>query len=230
MIKLIIFDMDGTLYDLKDVIQMSYNMQVSYFAEKTGQSHEATKTFFAENGLFPDIRKESKSATEMFVRQGLKMEDWSKYRDNNFDVNAIDISKAVKDNLLQKFSEQFVLVLLSSNSYRCIQKVFSHINCSLSHFDEIICSDRYEGHGSFNKKEAMKLICEKYDIDISNMLSIGDRYKTDIEPFLELGGSGLLIKKNDSLKKILDDLFSCNLHSCPEYNYYRKIENDKNDN
>lgn len=219
--SLIIFDMDGTLYDLNDVLQMCYNMQVTFFSEKTGRSHTEVKLFFAENGIFPKIRKESKSATELFIRLGLSIDEWSKYRDEHFNVDAINIDKAVKDELLSKFAKESTLILLSSNSFSCISKVFSHIHCSLSHFSEIVCSDRYLGEGRFNKKNAMKLLTNQYSISYSNIVSIGDRFKTDIEPILELGGEGVLLKNNSALEKVFDDLMKDNLSSCDVYEYYK---------
>ena len=48
------------------------------------------------------------------------------------------------------------------------------------------------------------------------MLSIGDRYHTDIEPMLNLGGAGIVVKIPTILDKIYYDLKQGNLE---ETNY-----------
>ena len=42
--------------------------------------------------------------------------------------------------------------------------------------------------------------------DGSKVLSIGDRYCTDIEPMLSIGGDGILVKKPGAVEKLLEDL------------------------
>lgn len=69
--RIIIFDMDGTLYDLDDVVSMNYDMQVKFLSMKRNMSREETVSYLAENRIFPTITKESKSATELFLQIGL---------------------------------------------------------------------------------------------------------------------------------------------------------------
>ena len=220
MRKIIIFDMDGTLYDLNDVVQMSYDMQVEYLAFKKGLSRDEAISFLAENHVYPVMKKDSKSATELFLQLGFDKKEWSYYRDKGFNVDRIDKSKAVDEDTIAEFSKLATVVLLSSNAYPVIKKVMNHINISTSIFDDIICSDRFPFNMPFKKKLAMESWASKYNVGYEGIFSIGDRFETDIKPVLELGGCGVLVRKPASLKKVLSDMKNNALQSCYDYEFY----------
>lgn len=222
--EVIIFDMDGTLYDLNDVVQSNYDMQVDFLSSKLNMDKKAAICFLEDHHVYPVIKKDSMSATELFLQIGLNKKEWSEYRDKRFDVNKIDISKSVDANTLIKFSEFGVVVLLSSNAYIVLEKVLNHLNISPLIFNEIICSDRFPYNVPFKKKKAMEYLSEKYDVDYSHMYSIGDRYSTDILPLLELGGKGILIKKTSSIIHVLSDMEKGLLESSCEYVFYNRID------
>jgi FMN phosphatase YigB (HAD superfamily) len=219
-IKLIIFDLDGTLYDLNDVIQMNYQMQVSFFSEITNISIEDSQKILKDNDIFPTISKLSKSATEFFFRYGISKEVWTRFREEHFDVTKINKTKAVKQEWLKEFSFLYPCVLLSSNSIKNIHQILLHIGISEDIFSTIICSDNFCDINFFNKKTAINHISELFCVESSNILSIGDRYKTDIQPIIELGGYGVQVSAPDSLQFLLADLKEDNLHSCPYYVLY----------
>lgn len=201
-IKVIIFDLDGTLYNLNNVVSMNYRMQVDFYSAYTGSTNEETVSVFEKNNIYPVMNGESKSATEFFLRTGISSEEWNTYRDKHFRVNAINKDTAVDSKLMEQFYELGKLVLLSSNSLNNIYKILNHISISKRFFSEIVCSDNKQGEGSFNKKEEMKLIAKSFHVSPKEMISIGDRYKTDIEPMLELGGKGVLIDNPSDLIKV----------------------------
>lgn len=220
MKKIIIFDMDGTLYDLNDVVQMSYDMQVEYLSLKKGISREEAISFLAENHVYPVMKKDSKSATELFLQLGFDKKEWSDYRDKGFKVDRIDKSKAVDENTIAGFSQLATIALLSSNAYPVIEKVLNHINISISIFDDIICSDRFPYNMPFKKKLAMESWGTKYNLRYEDIISIGDRFETDIKPVLDLGGCGILVRKPASLIKVLSDMKNNVLQTCNDYEFY----------
>ncbi|MBO5553207.1 MAG: hypothetical protein J5937_03280, partial [Paludibacteraceae bacterium] len=125
--KLIIFDLDGTLYDLKDVHEANYVLQVQFLQHQLGMSDSEAVSMLEKNGVYPVISDHSKSATELFARLGLDMNEWIHYREANFDVTKIDKSKAVSNSAIEKFAELCPLVLLSSNTYENILKVLDYV-------------------------------------------------------------------------------------------------------
>lgn len=63
-------------------------------------------------------------------------------------------------------------------------------------------------------------------------LSIGDRFSTDIEPILRLGGDGVLISVPKALSLVLEDLRNKKLKTqSGTYTFFRKYsDNDDEDN
>lgn len=222
-IKLIILDFDGTLYDINDVIKTVYQQQVSFLSFKLNKSCPDIESFFSQNDVFPYITKESKSATELFARLGISIEEWKEYRNKYFDVNAIQKDKAVKESVICSLALNSKVILLSSNTMSTIKKVLSHLYISPKHFSEIICSDYFPSELSFNKKNIMEYLSTKYTVPFESMISIGDRYQTDIRPMLELGGKGILLISPKSLGKVAKDLLDNKLCSCEEYELMNNI-------
>ena len=67
VIKLIIFDLDGTLYNLEDVALSNYKMQLNFYSFCTGKTNEEVVKVFEANDIYPIISRKSKSATDFFV-------------------------------------------------------------------------------------------------------------------------------------------------------------------
>ena len=204
--KLIIFDLDGTLYDLKDVHEANYVLQVQFLQHQLGMSDSEAVSMLEKNGVYPVISDHSKSATELFARLGLDMNEWIHYREANFDVTKIDKSKAVSNSAIEKFAELCPLVLLSSNTYENILKVLDYVEIDSKLFKAIYSSDNTFLNEPFNKKRAMQIISHDFKIDYCNILSIGDRYQTDVAPIEELGGNGIVINHPTQLPLVLDEL------------------------
>lgn len=220
-IKLIILDLDGTLYDINDVVKTVYQNQVSFLSSKLNKTRQEVETFFAQNDVFPYVTRESKSATELFARIGINIEEWKAYRNTHFDVSAIIKSRAVNENVIRSLATNTKMILLSSNTSFTIEKILTHLCISKVIFCEIICSDLYPSEQCFNKKTAMKYLSSKFNVPFDSMLSIGDRFQTDIRPLLELGGNGILIMSPKSLEKISIDMIGIGLKSCNEYEFFQ---------
>lgn len=204
--KLIIFDLDGTLYDLKDVHSSNYVLQVEFLQRNMGITYAEAVHRLEQNGVYPVITNQSKSATEYFARLGLDMEQWKQYRESHYDASKIDKSKAVPNSTIKEFAEICPLVLLSSNSYENILKILDYIEIDSKLFKAIYCSDNTLLNEPFNKKRAIQIISHDFKVDYCNMLSIGDRYQTDVAPIEELGGNGIVINHPTQLPLVLDEL------------------------
>lgn len=218
--KLIIFDLDGTLYDLKDVHSANYVLQVEFLQRNLGITYDEAVHQLEQNGVYPIITNKSKSATEYFARLGLDMEQWKQYRESQYDALKIDKSKAVFGGVIGRFAEICPLALLSSNALQNIVKTLDYLGISSKLFDTIYCSDNTPTNAPFNKKQAMQIIAERYHVDFRNILSIGDRYQTDVVPMLELGGHGIVITKPSALQRLLLDMENDMISSNEEYTNY----------
>lgn len=214
MYDIIIFDMDGTLYDINDVMKSVYSLQVKFLCDKLHQTEREVENLLSYNNIYPEMKSKSRSATEFFSQIGIDRDEWSEYREKNYNVKQIDISKAVSNSTIALFSTIAPLVLVSSNTDRIIRQTLNHIHIDSNLFSNIISSDTDLISGSFSKEKVFeKLIKGKHPI------SIGDRYQTDILPMLKLGGDGILVAGPHELGKVYHALKSNNLEQIE--NYYK---------
>ncbi len=218
MKRLIIFDMDGTLYDLGDVMDAVYETQVSFLQERMGWGRPKAIQFLKDHDVEPQVTRESKSATELFLKLGFGRKEWTQYRQERFPIGKIDPSKAVKASLLDRFERLGDTVLLTSNTYLVCGRILARIGLTNIAFRKIVCSDTIDVAMPFNKFHEMGRLIEDGMYD--SVISIGDRYQTDIIPALKLGGCGCLVSCCASVEKICEDLESGHLRSCLEYEYF----------
>lgn len=218
--KLIIFDLDGTLYDLMDVHGANYLLQVRFVQQHMDLPEADAKQLLSDNGIYPIITNESKSATELFARLGLNMGDWKLYRESYFDASDIDKSKAISEETIKGFAQICPLVLLSSNSLQNILKTLNYLGINNKLFNTIFCSDNTPTDAPFNKKQAMQIIAKKYKVEYNDIVSIGDRYQTDVIPILELGGHGIVVDMPIALRTVLADFMKGEVSSNGEYSVF----------
>lgn len=217
--SLIILDLDGTLYDLHDVEEMSFEIQTFFLAQKKYLSHQEAKELLNKNHIYVERKPDSKSATELFSVLGISMEEWSDFRNQRFEISAIDKTKSIKEADILQLKRNNTVVLLSSNSTNLIERELLLLGFDNEDFSEIICSDSGHILSPFCKKEAMKYISSKYDIHFGEIISIGDRYQTDIVPILELGGKGVLVDGPQGLRNYIFD-YSRNVFKYDSYTLY----------
>ena len=200
---MIIFDVDGTFYDLEDVVQDNYDMRADFFAAEKGITREEAEGIFAEQGILPYKSERARSATEFFLNSGIDQEAWTAYCDAHTAPVHIDREKAVSDELLKDFAKLAPLVLLSSSTLKSIKDTLGWLGIESSLFSDIICPTTYAGEGRFSKRNSIRIVLERYDIPAGAALSVGDRYESDIRPLLELGGDGILLEQPSCLQNVL---------------------------
>jgi len=206
-IKIIVFDLDGTLYDLRDVYPMQYAMQIEYLCTFLGIEEDEAIEMLNQQGISDEPSPDSASATALFYAIGIDNSDWNRYREKNFDINEILRTRAADPAILEEFATIAKLVLLTRTGYKIIYEILEHLNIRRNLFDLIICPET-EGFAQdvFSKTEAFRHIAKHYGVGYDGILSIGDRYHVDIEPLERLGGQGFVSTKPKHLKNILAEL------------------------
>ena len=222
MTRLIILDMDGTLYDINDVMDAVYATQVAFLRDRMGWTDTKAIQFLSDNEIEPHVTKKSKSATSLFVQMGFGRKEWTEYRQQRFPIDRINPSRAASAAQVERFSRLGDVALLTSNTSQVCGKILTKIGIAQGLFQTIVCSDTTGENTSFDKyREMEKLMGAK---TYGSVISIGDRYQTDIVPALRLGGSGCLVKSYCSVEKVCVDLESGRLGSCPDYEYFQEKE------
>lgn len=209
MVKLIILDVDGTFYPLGDITKRNFENGAKFLAKKLSISVNEVKQRMQNYGIQPYTCEDNKSITSYVLAQGVNVEEWNIYRNKNFDISKIDPDTCVSPEIILKLCERFILVALSSNSLINVEKVMKFIKVDCKLFKEIICVDTNTGeHQQFSKENEIIKLSNKYKINFSEMISIGDRFATDIQPMVNLGGRGVLIHEPRALDKVCYDLLN----------------------
>lgn len=223
MYRLIVFDVDGTFYDLDDVVRDNYDMQVDFYAAEKKLSKEMVKHIFEKNSILPYKSEKARSATEFFLKNGISSDCWQTYRDAYTTPSNIRRETAVSKDLLKQYAELSKLVLLSSNTEENIYGTLNWLGIDRGFFDNIFCSTTKSDNQPFSKIMMIEKILERYSVEPGAVLSIGDRYATDIKPLVDLGGDGVLIRTPEELKEIYYDLSNGELgkNKDARYKFYK---------
>ncbi|MBQ1787312.1 MAG: HAD family hydrolase [Erysipelotrichaceae bacterium] len=214
--KLIIFDMDGTVYDMGDMAENLYDISVAYLMDRFHYSFEDAIIFLKENQIFPYPLSGSNSSTQLFVQMGADLHHWNEYRSARYDFDRIRKENAIREEDLLFFKEIAPIVLLTNNTTRNTERVLDHIGIDLTLFDKVQCND--DPRATVSKASAMKRLIEEYHIQPEEALSIGDRYQIDARPMLELGGKAIIVKNPSAFRKIISDYPE--LKNCEDYTCY----------
>ncbi len=209
--KLVVIDLDGTLYDLSNIIKGIYDLEVEFFSTKMMITKQETLSVFEKNQIYPYVDENAKSATEFFARSGIDINEWTKVR-NAFDyIHLINTKDCVKGEEIALIKNRYRTLLLSSNTYSNISKILRKVNIESGLFDAIICSSNFEGE--FSKKTCIEMFCRRVGISPNEVISIGDRLQTDIVPVAELGGAGILLYKPMYFKQVSNELIGNNIRT-----------------
>lgn len=200
--KLIFIDMDGTLYDMEDMVIDGYNSALDYLVNYQGFSSEKAGLLLKENHIYPYVSEDACSATAFFMSRGYDVKEWDQKRSENFSCQPIDINKAMKLQSLKKLSAGAPLVLLTNNTLKNVRRVLKHLGIPEDVFTEIFCNEK--DNKTPSKKPLMEQLMTKYKAKPEETLSIGDRYNVDGRPLVELGGDALIIRKPHYIEEFLN--------------------------
>ena len=218
-IDLIIFDMDGTIYDMTDLVETGFYLGVDYLVEYQKYKKEDAIKLLNDNHIFPYISKNAKSTTQLFCSLGFDILEWNDYRSKRFPYTLINKDNATNNEVLSSFKKICKIVLLTNNTKENIDNVLNHININHNTFDKIYINSNEKK--DLNKKSLMLNIIKENNVETSRVLSIGDRYNVDGLPMLELGGKAIIVKNPKGLEKALKDY--PNFMNNEEYKYYENI-------
>ena len=201
--KLIFVDMDGTLYDMEDMVMDGYNSSLDFLVRYQGFPADEAKKLLHENHIYPYISEDACSATAFFMSRGYDVQKWDQDRTENFNYRSIDVNKAMKTENLRRLSKIAPLVLLTNNTLKNVRRVLEHLNIPEDVFVEIFCNEK--DNKTPSKKPLMEQLMKKYNVKPEETLSIGDRYNVDGKPLNELGGDALIIAKPRYIEEYLND-------------------------
>lgn len=214
-IKLIVMDFDGTLYSNSLYMENYYYFALNVLKDYFGYSENKAKKILLNNKVYPRATSENGSVTQLVLHLGMSLQEWNNYRNRNFHIE-ISKEKIVEKKVLDDMTRIFPVFLLTNNTLCEVRTLLSQMDISKDIFKKIITADSEEYKG--DKLEGIKLISEISGVALKNILSVGDKYSVDIEPFIKIGGNGFLVETPEDIQCLWRKLKE--MMKCEESNNY----------
>ncbi|MGD9901270.1 MAG: HAD family hydrolase [Spirochaetales bacterium] len=203
-IKAIIFDFDKTLYFSKDLDDYYTKFIKDTIVKLGGYNEEEALKIMEEYGFIGDKKRPSFAKT--CCNFGISKESWDAYRIENFFEFDYENADVVSNATLQRLAQKYPLFLVSNEVKKNLITKANKLNIELSHFSNIFAPDATEIDTYPTKKEIYKLIGDNLNLTYNSLFAIGDRLLVDVQPLLELGGSGIIITHPDQINEICDEI------------------------
>lgn len=194
-------DFDGTLYSNTLYMEKYYDFAVMALKDYYGFSREEAQKILFANNIYPKATSTNGSITQLMLKMGMSLEEWNHYRKKNFNPKMyLSDNKIVNKKVLYEIAKTFPIFLLTNNTLKEVKELLEIMNIPEKIFVKIITADDNEYRG--DKLEGIKLISKISGIDLQNILSVGDKFSVDIEPFIKIGGSGFLVEDPKEIEKL----------------------------
>ena len=199
--SILVFDLDGTLYPRNIYHKDYYIFTLQSIMELFSKSEDEAKEILISGGITPDSEEPQGSVSSLMKSLGMTLKSWNHYRDSKFDVSKLILPNRRLVLDLAIMAKNFQTVLLTNNTIFSTKRILSKLGfINQKPFNLIITSDF--GLELKPNSESFNYIKKTFDIQFSNMISIGDRYDVDISPLIGLGGNGILISDPSEITTI----------------------------
>jgi putative hydrolase of the HAD superfamily len=206
MIKVILFDLDGTLYHSTEVQRK--------FAEAAYHALAKLKniTVTEAESLIEDTREQLKQKhgfpvpyTMTLLRFGMPVEKWHKENINHFDPRDYISANGELRQMLEDLRKRCRLAILTNNNEVQAGRILEALKVK----------DLFEHVFTYNSFRTMKPNPEFYEkaakemrVSPNECLVVGDRYNVDLIPAQELGMQIYEVKGPDDIAKLVTALRS----------------------
>ncbi|MCM8780821.1 MAG: HAD family hydrolase, partial [Candidatus Omnitrophica bacterium] len=199
---LIIFDLDGTLYNEPNLSRAYEDARWNFISEKLGINPKEAEI------RFENIRKSNPSLTagEVLQQMRLNLQEWDDYKDSYINPEIYLRPDLRLQKVLAYLSARYTLVIFTHNSLSQTQKILERLGI-INYFRRIFTSAIL----GFRKPnpESFKAIARIMDTSPNLCISIGDREEIDIIPARQAGMQALLVRGPlDITIEAIDDILS----------------------
>jgi putative hydrolase of the HAD superfamily len=206
MIKVILFDLDGTLYNSREVR--------TKFAEAAYHALAKLKKIPVDEArrLIEDMREKLKEKhgfpvpyTLTLIRFGMTVENWHKENIAYFDPREFLSADGNLRKMLQGMKKRFKLAILTNNNEVQASRILQALNVQ-DLFDRVFTYNSFRTMKPNPKtfREAAKAM----DVQPKECLVVGDRYSVDLIPAQDLGMQIYEVKGPEGIEKLVTALRS----------------------
>lgn len=206
MIKVILFDLDGTLYKSPEVRKKFAEAAYHALAKLKKISVEEAKSMIEETR---EKLKEKHGFpvpyTLTLVRFGMPVEMWHKENIDFFDPRDYLSQNGELKEMLLGLRKRCRLAILTNNNEVQAQRILEALQVR-DLFDRVFSYNSFKTmkpNPDFFKKAAKEM-----DVNPDECLVVGDRYSVDLIPAQDLGMKIYEVKGPDDIKKLITALLS----------------------
>lgn len=202
-IKVIIFDLDDTLYDCSGTLVLRGRRQVARTIARLTRCSE-------EEAYLLQLEMEEKYGTKANIYEKIvsfyNLPDTytEKLLDEfiNVDISNITLFPDVMDTLVQLKARGYKLILVTAGEKQIQKKKINVLGLHDNYFDEILIPDRNNGQ---TKKACFQEIMQRYNLEPEEILCVGDKIDDELTAGKSLGMVTVMFKHGRHFKRYLKD-------------------------
>lgn len=190
-IKVVVFDFDDTLYS-----GMNWDNWEKFVKDAT-MSIFSNYAHIDLDYVEKEFKKNSTDHTlvRLFFEFGVPIEKWLDYRKTNNCYFDYSTCKITSNNELKKFTEKYILYILSNSTREEIVESSKIMKLDLSLFKDIIVNEYLDV--DYKKDKYFLEIMKRENILPSQLFMIGNSQKSDIDAATRVGAKAQLVKSAD---------------------------------
>ena len=213
--KVLIFDIDSTLYTCPEYAHEQIDSQIRHWAQLNGYSADGARNMISDfrRKWAAEHNGQKISLGNLFKFFGISIETSIEWRKTLFDPAAYLHRDEKLISVLSELSKKFYLICVTNNPVEPARKTLEVIGIS-EFFPEIVGLDTCMASKPSKKilDKALEIANEHFfktgvlsqneKITYSDCISIGDRYDIDLALALELGMGGILVSGAEEVCQI----------------------------
>ena len=197
-IKVLIFDIDSTLYTCPEYAHEQIDSQVRHFAEIRGISHDEARKMVADfrRQWAREHEGEKISLGNLLTHYGIPIETSVEWRKELFDPAKYLSRDERLIESLEKLSKKYSLICVTNNPVAPALRTLEVLGVDSLIPDIIGLDTCYKSKPAVEPfRKAVNLVSKKIGgkIEYSECLSVGDRFDIDLKLPIEMGMAGILV-------------------------------------
>ncbi|WP_405393629.1 HAD family hydrolase [Microbispora hainanensis] len=205
--KLVIFDLDGTLYPREAYVGQVLDVIATMFVELRGLSRQAALAQLQELQQAMLDNWDGTSTTSFVLAHGFGIDQWRDYRHRHLTIaDGLQPDPAVTRQLA-RLRERVPIALLTNNTRAAALAILGKIGLAAESFDVLLAAEDV-GPAPKPDSGAFLAVLGAAGTPAAHAWAIGDRYDIDIGPLRLLGGAGIVVSGPEELPQAVDRILA----------------------